>query len=72
MDILVAWHIDCSQKNDVLEFTSKALVDLRGFWLNDIAFTTDLLYQFLEDTESYMNVTATFFVYLYLNSKFFS
>ena len=57
VDILIAWHIDCTQSNSVIEFTSNALVELRPYWLKDMHFTITLLYQFLEDMESYMSDT---------------
>ncbi len=71
VDILVAWHIDKTQTNDVINFTSKVLVDLRGCWLKDIEFTILLLNQFLEDMESYMNVRIIFYLFDY-NQNLFS
>lgn len=55
VDILVAWHIDCTQSEEVIEYTSKALVDLKSYWLKNMNFTVTLLNQFIEDLESYMN-----------------
>lgn len=57
VDILIAWHIDPSQDNSVIEFISSILVELRPYWLKDMNFTIILLYQFLEDMESYLNET---------------
>ncbi len=70
VDILVAWHIDKTQTNDVINFTSKVLVDLRGCWLKDIEFTILLLNQFLEDMESYMNVRIIFHLFGYNQVSF--
>ena len=66
VDILVAWHIDRTQSTDVINYTSKVLVDLRACWLKDIEFTILLLNQFLEDLESYMNVNI-YLPYLFKN-----
>ena len=55
VDILIAWHIDTTQSDELIEFTSNTLVDLRPYWLRDMEFTITLLYQFIEDTESYLN-----------------
>ena len=55
MDILIAWHIDCSQTDEVIDFISNTLVEFRPYWLKEINFTVTLLYQFLEDMESYLN-----------------
>ncbi len=57
VDILVAWHIDCSQSGSVVEFLSETLVELRPYWLKDMHFTLTLLCQFLEDMESYATDT---------------
>ena len=57
VDILIAWHIDSTQANSVIEFISSILVELRPYWLKDMSFTLTLLYQFLEDMESYINDT---------------
>ncbi|XP_052759875.1 serine/threonine-protein kinase SMG1-like [Mya arenaria] len=54
VDILVGWHIDSSQRDRVIEFTSRALVSFRQFWLADQEFTQELLGQFLEDMEAYV------------------
>ena len=55
---MVAWHIDRTQTAEVINYSSKVLVDLRSCWLKDIEFTILLLNQFLEDMESYMNVNV--------------
>lgn len=54
MDILIAWHIDSSQPEHVISYVSSALIELRPYWLKDLEFTITLLYQFLEDMESYV------------------
>lgn len=56
VDILIAWHIDPSQTDEVIESISELLVQLRPYWLKDFSFTITLLYQFIEDMESYLNV----------------
>ena len=56
VDILIAWHIDPSQTDEVTESISELLVQLRPYWLKDFSFTITLLYQFIEDMESYLNV----------------
>ncbi|KAJ8319497.1 hypothetical protein KUTeg_004588 [Tegillarca granosa] len=53
VDILVGWHIDSTQKESLIDFTSKALIDLNKFWLLDLPFSLMLLGQFLEDMEAY-------------------
>ena len=57
VDILIAWHIDCTQPDEIVEFTSSTLIELRPYWLKDMSFTITLLYQFLEDMESYIGDT---------------
>ena len=56
VDILVGWHIDSTQKDSLIEFTSQALITFRQFWVADLYFTQDLLGQFLEDMEAYAEV----------------
>ncbi|GIY22261.1 hypothetical protein CDAR_374792 [Caerostris darwini] len=53
VDILIGWHIDATQQQSVIEFTSNTLIGLRKFWISDINFTITLLGQFLEDMDSY-------------------
>ncbi|XP_048758488.2 serine/threonine-protein kinase SMG1-like [Ostrea edulis] len=53
VDILVGWHIDSTQKESLIEFTSSALIEFHRYWVNDISFSTTLLGQFLEDMEAY-------------------
>ncbi|XP_062590366.1 serine/threonine-protein kinase SMG1-like isoform X1 [Saccostrea cucullata] len=53
VDILVGWHIDSTQKDALIEFTSNALIEFHRYWVNDISFSTTLLGQFLEDMEAY-------------------
>ena len=57
MDILVGWHIDSTQKDSLIEFTSQALITFKQFWVSDLYFTQDLLGQFLEDMEAYAEVS---------------
>ena len=58
VDILVGWHIDSTQKDSLIEFTSQALITFRQFWVADLYFTQDLLGQFLEDMEAYAEVIS--------------
>ncbi|XP_035229827.1 serine/threonine-protein kinase SMG1-like, partial [Stegodyphus dumicola] len=53
VDILIGWHIDATQQQSVIEFTSNTLIGFQQFWISDINFTATLLGQFLEDMESY-------------------
>ncbi|XP_042907666.1 serine/threonine-protein kinase SMG1 isoform X2 [Parasteatoda tepidariorum] len=53
VDILIGWHIDATQQQSVIEFTSNTLIGFQHFWISDINFTFTLLGQFLEDMESY-------------------
>lgn len=53
VDILVGWHIDSSQKDSLIDFTSSALIDFHNFWVMDLSFSITLLGQFLEDMEAY-------------------
>ena len=61
VDILIAWHIDCSQTDEVIDFISNTLVEFRPYWLKEMNFTITLLYQFLEDMESYISVSKSNF-----------
>jgi serine/threonine-protein kinase SMG1 len=56
-DILIAWHIDTSLTDNLIEFISDTLVKFRPYWLRNMNFTITLLFQFVEDLESY---TKTF------------
>jgi hypothetical protein len=56
VDILIAWHIDSSQSEEIILFISNSLVDWRSFWLKKLDFTITLLEQFLEDIENYVVV----------------
>lgn len=60
VDILVGWHIDSTQRNGVIDFTSKALISFKRFWKSDQSFTQELLGQFLEDMEAYAEVSQIF------------
>lgn len=70
VDILIAWHIDSSQSDEIISFTSNALVDLRSFWLKKLNFTITLLEQFLEDMESYLNVITIRLTWILLIFKY--
>ena len=61
VDILVGWHIDSSQQDKVTDFTSKALISFRQFWVSNQDFTRELLGQFLEDMEAYAEVRFCLF-----------
>ncbi|XP_075035849.1 serine/threonine-protein kinase SMG1 [Mixophyes fleayi] len=53
VDILVGWHIDHTQKHSLTQQVSGWLQSLEPFWVADLAFSTTLLGQFLEDMEAY-------------------
>lgn len=53
VDILVGWHIDHTQKPSLTQQVSGWLQSLEPFWVADLAFSTTLLGQFLEDMEAY-------------------
>ncbi|XP_028842210.1 serine/threonine-protein kinase SMG1 isoform X2 [Denticeps clupeoides] len=53
VDILVGWHIDHTQKHLLTIQVSGWLQSLEQFWVADLAFSTTLLGQFLEDMEAY-------------------
>ncbi|XP_035261317.1 serine/threonine-protein kinase SMG1 [Anguilla anguilla] len=53
VDILVGWHIDHTQKASLTLQVSGWLQSLEQFWVADLAFSTTLLGQFLEDMEAY-------------------
>ncbi|XP_035389717.1 serine/threonine-protein kinase SMG1 [Electrophorus electricus] len=53
VDILVGWHIDHTQKQSLTLQVSGWLQSLEQFWVADLAFSTTLLGQFLEDMEAY-------------------
>ncbi|XP_030068691.1 serine/threonine-protein kinase SMG1 isoform X4 [Microcaecilia unicolor] len=53
VDILVGWHIDHTQKVSLTQQVSGWLQSLEPFWVADLAFSTTLLGQFLEDMEAY-------------------
>ncbi|XP_048245963.1 serine/threonine-protein kinase SMG1-like isoform X1 [Haliotis rufescens] len=53
VDILVGWHIDATQKEALIRYTSQALVSFHMFWTSDLSFSLTLLGQFLEDMEAY-------------------
>ncbi|KAK0144339.1 Serine/threonine-protein kinase SMG1 [Merluccius polli] len=53
VDILVGWHIDHTQKQSLTTQVSGWLQSLEQFWVADLAFSTTLLGQFLEDMEAY-------------------
>lgn len=73
MDILIGWHIDASQQQSIIDFTSTALISFQQFWISDINFTITLLGQFLEDMESYAEVMSfLFFNFILLWQKIVS
>ncbi|PNI11497.1 hypothetical protein CK820_G0055309 [Pan troglodytes] len=58
--ILVGWHRDHTQKPSLTQQVSEFLMRFQGwlqslepFWVADLAFSTPLLGQFLEDMEAY-------------------
>ncbi|KAI1896054.1 hypothetical protein AGOR_G00090850 [Albula goreensis] len=53
VDILVGWHIDHTQRPSLTLQVSGWLQSLEQFWVADLAFSTTLLGQFLEDMEAY-------------------
>uniref|UniRef100_G3QVR1 Serine/threonine-protein kinase SMG1 N-terminal domain-containing protein n=1 Tax=Gorilla gorilla gorilla TaxID=9595 RepID=G3QVR1_GORGO len=53
VDILVGWHRDHTQKPSLMQQVSGWLQSLEPFWVADLAFSTTLLGQFLEDMEAY-------------------
>ncbi|XP_062840999.1 serine/threonine-protein kinase SMG1 isoform X2 [Trichomycterus rosablanca] len=53
VDILVGWHIDHTQRQALTLQVSGWLQSLEQFWVADLAFSTTLLGQFLEDMEAY-------------------
>ncbi|KAG2455286.1 SMG1 kinase, partial [Polypterus senegalus] len=53
VDILVGWHIDHTQRASLTQQVSGWLQSLEQFWVADLAFSTTLLGQFLEDMEAY-------------------
>jgi len=63
VDILIAWHIDCSQPDEIVEFISNTLVKLRPYWLRDLNFTLMLLMQFVEDIENCTQVSLKLTIY---------
>ena len=65
VDILVGWHIDATQRDSLIEFTSSALIAFHEFWIADLSFSTTLLGQFLEDMEAYVEV-GVYTIYFFL------
>ena len=74
VDILLGWHIDSSQKDGLVDYTSEALVGFSQFWSTDLHFSATLLGQFLEDMEAYSDVcfTLRYFCLFYSPLKFIS
>ena len=60
VDIMVGWHIDATQKDSVIQFISDTLISFHEFWSADLNFTFQLLGQFLEDMEAYVEVRRMF------------
>ena len=56
MDILVGWHIDATQPEHLIQFTSEALVSFHLFWKTEFNFFATLMGQFIEDMEAYAEV----------------
>ncbi|XP_062507559.1 serine/threonine-protein kinase SMG1-like isoform X2 [Corticium candelabrum] len=59
VDILIGWHIDTSQAESLAPFISTSLVAMHHFWVADLAFSVNLISQFLEDVESYSRELAS-------------
>ena len=57
MDILVGWHIDSSQPEYLIQFTSDALISFHLFWKMEFNFFSTLIGQFVEDMEAYAEVS---------------
>ncbi|XP_058442712.1 serine/threonine-protein kinase Smg1 [Malaya genurostris] len=49
VDIVVGWHLETDQTNDVKQHCSKVLQSFKVFWNEDLEFTLNLLSQFVED-----------------------
>jgi PI-3-kinase-related kinase SMG-1 len=59
VDILIGWHIDTTQSESLAPLISDALISMHRFWVADLAFSVNLIGQFLEDVESYSQELAT-------------
>ncbi|KAI5633295.1 serine/threonine-protein kinase smg-1 domain-containing protein [Phthorimaea operculella] len=55
VDILVGWHVDNAQPKKIKDFALQALFKLSRHWQANVAFSVNLLNQFLEDMLAYSN-----------------
>lgn len=55
VDILVGWHVDNAQPKKLKDFALQSLFKLSRHWQADIAFSVNLLNQFVEDMVAYSN-----------------
>ena len=53
VDILVGWHIDTTQTEQLTSKTADCLISFHPYWVSDMRFSLTLLGQFLEDMEAY-------------------
>lgn len=53
VDILVGWHIDTTQSEQLTLKTADCLISFHPYWVSDMRFSLTLLGQFLEDMEAY-------------------
>lgn len=53
VDILVGWHIDTAQNEQLTKKTADCLISFHPYWVSDMRFSLTLLGQFLEDMEAY-------------------
>lgn len=53
VDILVGWHVDNAQPKKIKDFALHSLFKLSRHWQANIAFSVNLLNQFLEDMVAY-------------------
>jgi hypothetical protein len=70
VDILIGWHVDPNQPDDVIKIAAYGLRELHQYWILEFPFTIGLLSQFLEDMEAYKEaqktiVQNTIFLYFY-------
>ncbi|XP_031628998.1 serine/threonine-protein kinase Smg1 [Contarinia nasturtii] len=53
VDFVIGWHLETDQVLSIKQHCAYILQQFKPFWLNDVAFTRNLLNQFLEDIISY-------------------
>lgn len=53
VDILVGWHVDNAQPKKIKDFALQSLFKLSRHWQADVAFSINLLNQFVEDMVAY-------------------